>query len=416
MKLRFKPFFELLPFRIEQRAGSSARRRQRVGNHRAKARARGDCWPKTRRIFVDVSIIATNDAGTGIQRVVREIANAMLKRVGPHWEIRFVLARGRRPYREISWPAATVTYLSDTIVANPGDVFLGLDYSLDGVRRHRRQISRFRRDGGCVWFLVHDLLPFTHPEWFSGNMVIRYKAWLEVLASVADGFFCNSQQTKDELHLALFSCFGVYEGYRSEVLPMGCLFDDGKDTPPTLPRFDMTAPYALMVGTLEPRKGHGDIISAFDFLWERGATCKLVLVGRLGWKVEDLQKQILAHPQLGQYLFWFEDVCDAELKQFYKHSLGVIISSYGEGFGLPLIEALGHGKPVLARDLPVFRTHEEQGVRFFPANAPVDLLAGTIAGWLQAARMGEINVVKPTASWDSAAEVLFASLAEKCGP
>jgi glycosyltransferase involved in cell wall biosynthesis len=87
----------------------------------------------------------------------------------------------------------------------------------------------------------------------------------------------------------------------------------------------------------------------------------------MGWQIEALRDTIRNHPEHGGKLLWFDDVGDLELEQIYQACEGVIIASHAEGFGLPLIEALGHLKPVLARDLPIFRIHEERGVRYFPA-------------------------------------------------
>ena len=63
-----------------------------------------------------------------------------------------------------------------------------------------------------------------------------------------------------------------------------------------------------MVGTLEPRKGHADILAAFSELWRQGAENRLVLVGRMGWHIEDLRDAIRMHPEYGGKLLWFDDV------------------------------------------------------------------------------------------------------------
>lgn len=369
-----------------------------------------------RRLFIDLAVISGHDAGTGIQRVVREIALALLNENPADWDIRFVSARRKKRYFRIAWPDQAEDVDAEEMCAQPGDVFLGLDYSLDAVRRHRRQLERFRHDGGSLWFLVHDLLPLQRPDWFSRNTVIRYKAWLGVLAKLADGFLCNSAHTETELKRALADIYGLETGYRTEVLPMGHAIprkQQGRTVPPPVdstPRFDLSTSFALMVGTLEPRKGHADVIAAFNELWNRGSTDRLVLVGRLGWQVDALRTLIMAHPEHGTKLLWFDDVGDAELVGFYEACSGVIIASHGEGFGLPLIEALGHGKPVLARDLPVFRPHEGKGVHYFPANAPTPILAAALQQWLVDARGRAIPVTRPTADWGDAAIILMAAI------
>jgi glycosyltransferase involved in cell wall biosynthesis len=330
-----------------------------------------------------------------------------------------VSARRKRPYFVISWPRAKedppsgLQAVGETMRSRPGDLFIGLDYSLDAVRYHSRQLAEFRRAGGALWFLVHDLLPLNRPEWFSRNTVIRYRAWLGVIARLADGFLCNSTQTEIELRYALAHIHGLISDYRTQVLPMGhAILDapDGCSGTPVALRVDTNTPFVLMVGTLEPRKGHTDVIAAFDILWARGRTEKLVLVGRLGWQVDALRDLIVNHTEYGTRLIWFDDVGDAELFAIYETCTGVIIASHGEGFGLPLIEALGHGKPVLARDLPVFRIHYGNGVHFFSPDSDATALAYVTERWLDLARCGKIAVNQPTGTWSASARTLLAAI------
>lgn len=407
-----RTFLELLPYRIEHVVGWRAMRITRARwARRIVAPTRRENAEK-RRLYVDLSVISNHDAGTGIQRVVRAIAFALTSEAQSQWDIRFVSARKKKRYFEICWPTLTDALKNDGLEmrARPGDVFVGLDYALDAVRRHRRQLARFRKDGGTLWFLVHDLLPLNHPEWFSSNTVIRYQAWLGILAGLADGFLCNSPQTEDEIRTALAEVYGISDGYQMQVLPMGhAIVDPDQAEIPAL-RFDGSVAFALMVGTLEPRKGHADVIAAFEELWRQGRPDRLVLVGRLGWHVDALRELIMKHPEYQKRLLWFDDVGDAELFGIYDACTGVIIASHGEGFGLPVIEALGQGKPVLARDLAVFRVHQSKGLQCFPANASAAEIAKVVGRWLDAAKCGEIAVTRPSEDWRASANKLLEAI------
>jgi glycosyltransferase involved in cell wall biosynthesis len=414
--ITLRPFLDLLPYRIDQALTGRNRRASRVRRLRIKAaKQMARDGSGRRRLYIDLAVISRNDAGTGIQRVVRALALALLEDASPQWDVRFVTAFRRSAYHIISWPEPGLTVEPGEIEARPGDVFLGLDFSLDAVRRHRRQLARFRRGGGSLWFLVYDLLPMQRPEWFSPNNVIRYKAWIEVIAGIADGFLCISHQTEQELRQALKQKFDLSGGYQSCVVPMGhdimeSVLDTEGESPDVPDRFDMSAPFTLMVGTLEPRKGHADIVAAFSELWQAGGSDHLVLVGRMGWRVEELRTRILTHPEFGRKLMWFGDVGDAELEHIYKACQGMIIASHAEGFGLPLIEALGHRKPVLARDLPIFRQHEALGVRYFPAEAKAKELAGCIRKWIEEANSGCITITPPERGWKDAAHVILSAI------
>lgn len=368
-------------------------------------------------LYIDLAIISSHDAGTGIQRVVRALALAIARRASHDWEVRFVSAKRKRRYHVIDWPNGAGAGSVDSIRATPGDVFLGLDYSLDTLRWHRGQLKRFRRDGGSLWFLVHDLLPSQRPDWFSPNTVLRHRIWLDMLAALADGFLCNSAQTEEDL-LAEMDQYGLpRRDYRTAVLPMGhdinqARHENGARDAALHDRIAALAarPFFLKVGTLEPRKGHLDLIRAFDVLWGRGLDQKLVLAGRLGWHVDALRDTILAHAEFGRRLIWLDDVDDAGLIEALRLSEGVLVASHAEGFGLPLIEALGHGKPVLARDIPVFRAHESFGVRYFPVDATPQTLADEIQQWRDAIRAGAVMVRSPLGGWDESAEELFRAI------
>src|SRR3546814_20205534 len=94
-----------------------------------------------------------------------------------------------------------------------------------------------------------------------------------------------------------------------------------------------------MVGTLEPRKAHAQAIAAFESLWARGTDIALVIVGKLGWRVDGLPDRLRRHPEFGKRLFWLEGISDEFLEQLYARTSFLLGASEGEGFGLPLIEA-----------------------------------------------------------------------------
>ena len=411
-----KVFRDLLSCRIEQAATSGPIRKLRARRQRFRLSSPAQRPSGRRRLFVDLAAISHHDAGTGIQRVVRALALALIEEGPGGWDVCFVGADRRRPYHAIAWPDASKIVAPEEMTARPGDLFLGLDFSLDTIRRYRRQLTQFQRDGGRLWFLIYDLLPAERPDWFSPNNVLRYKAWLDTIAGLAEGFLCISDQTAEDLRRVLAVRYGISGGYRTSVVPMGhdireSLLDPAAAGSHSPVRFDISLPFSLMVGTLEPRKGHADILAAFSELWRQGADDRLVLVGRLGWAVEGLRDAIRTHPEHGGKLLWFDDVGDLELECIYQACQGVIIGSHAEGFGLPLIEALGYDKPVLARDLPIFRIHEGLGVRYFPANATPAQLGACIQQWACHARGKQIQVTRPSVSWELSAQTLLSAVA-----
>jgi glycosyltransferase involved in cell wall biosynthesis len=170
----------------------------------------------------------------------------------------------------------------------------------------------------------------------------------------------------------------------------------------------------LMVGTLEPRKGHADALDAFELLDRQSPDqYALVIVGQPGWNTDELQRRLRSHPRLNQSLFWLDQATDDDVARLYGQCAGVLVTSHAEGFGLPIIEALGHGKPVLARDIPVFHTLSTDGIAYFPADATPQELATALGQWLDTgqARSGAIEP-PPLPTWRDVARQLVLSLQE----
>ena len=98
-----------------------------------------------------------------------------------------------------------------------------------------------------------------------------------------------------------------------------------------------------------------------------------MIVGKAGWKTDVLQRSLRLHPENGKRLHWLEDVSDEGLSHLYHACRGLLVASFAEGFGLTLAEAVMHGRPVLARDLPVFREQALPNVDFFDDDRPHQL-------------------------------------------
>ena len=92
---------------------------------------------------------------------------------------------------------------------------------------------------------------------------------------------------------------------------------------------------------------------------------EVVIIGRQGDLSRNIIERIINHPKFGKKLFWPQNVNDRQLNQYYRKAKGVLIPTLAEGFGLPLIEAHFHRKPIIASDLPVFREIAPNEISFF---------------------------------------------------
>lgn len=373
-----------------------------------------------RQLLVDVSVIHQNDARTGIQRVVRSLLLQLLQTPPVGYRVLPVFATRGHGYcyaslNFLQQPAHVQNAVGRPVQAHGGDLFLGLDLAAHLLPRHQAQMIHWKRSGVKVHVLVYDLLPLQHPEWFNPKTTRNFKRWIRWLAVYADSAICISETVKLELRTRLNTRFGLLP----TALPASTI-TLGADIAASVPSLGLPddaefllaklrlAPTVLIVGTLEPRKGHAQAVAAFDQLWRRGVAVNLVIVGRPGWKTEALQQSLRGHPRNHNRLFWLEDASDELLQCLYVLSQGVLVTSQAEGFGLPLVEAVLHNKPVLARDLPVFREIDLPGITFFSGESTASLVTALTA-WLQKTRReGVANQSVPT--WQAAAEQLLSSL------
>jgi glycosyltransferase involved in cell wall biosynthesis len=133
---------------------------------------------------------------------------------------------------------------------------------------------------------------------------------------------------------------------RIRVVPLAAeLVRTEANPPPTLP----PRPYALVVGTIEPRKNHGRILDAFDkLIVDASIAHHLVVVGNEGWKSTDVLRRLRASSARVHYVGTVED---RELAWYYQNADFVVAPSLYEGFGLQVLEAMSFGKAIITSDL-----------------------------------------------------------------
>ena len=137
-----------------------------------------------------------------------------------------------------------------------------------------------------------------------------------------------------------------------------------------------------MVSSIEPRKGHAQVLAAFTKLWLAGHQECLVLVGRQGWMIDEVIQTINEHPELNTKLFWFPKLSDFDLTTLYQNSLAFIMASIIEGFGLGIVESAKFKKPLILRDIPVFREIAGSNAYYFEGDTGVEL-ATSLLNWLE---------------------------------
>jgi len=374
-----------------------------------------------RQLLVDISALVRSDLKTGIQRVVRSVLKALLEAPPAGYRVEPVYSAGAgAPYRYARHYmagelGAGELGLDDAPVdAGPGELFLGLDLFTHGTCQNQARLQHMRARGVQVYFVVYDILPLLRPAAFPAGAEADFQAWLPTVAAVSDGLVCISRVVADDVARFL----EARPAPARRPLRLG-YFHLGADIAASIPSAGLpeaaeqileqvaARPSMLMVGTLEPRKGHAQALAAFELLWAEDVPVNLVIVGKAGWMVEALVARLRQHPARGSKLFWLEGASDEMLLKLYGAAACLLAASEAEGFGLPLIEAAQHALPIVARRLPVFQEVAAEHAYYFDAsNAPE--LAAALRAWLALRRDGAApgSAALPWLDWnESTAEL-----------
>ncbi len=239
--------------------------------------------------------------------------------------------------------------------------------------------------------IVHDLVPVHHPEWCTPRTVSMHTRKYENATRTCDVIFTNSRYTADDL----VSTFDVEPERLVVVLPG---LRDGLE--PDGPRAELGRPYVLGLATLEPRKNLGALVDAWRLLDD---DLGLALAGGAGWGG--------AEPQPVPGLMRLGYVADAEVPRLLRGAEVFVFPSLLEGFGIPVVEAMACGTPVVASAHPSLdEACGDAAVRVDPRD-PASIAAGirealtrrdelVAAGLVHARRFG----------WDAAATTMLAAL------
>ncbi|WP_018859991.1 glycosyltransferase family 4 protein [Rhizobium sp. 42MFCr.1] len=370
------------------------------------------------RLIVDATSTYRVDHKTGIQRVVKNIcanlgaqqADGVERLVAysdsPDGWFRIPRTLERATGANEFADEARLEFSSD-------DHILMLDSSWEFYQHHYWTLLSARLRGAAVISCLYDMVPLKYPGMCHSGMPPFFSAWFQKALSYSTSFVCISRAVADEL----FAMLKAIEFPRSMKIGYWHLGADfSQDNSDAIPKpATASVQNFIMVGTLEPRKGHTVALDAFDALWSQGIDIKLTIIGKAGWGVESLIRRIEGHTEFGQRLRWFNGISDEELQKAYAGSDALVATSYAEGFGLPIVEAAHFGKPVIASDIPVFRevTARGQDCRFFTPGSSL-ALAETIRSFLRAsdgmpakaARVESTATNGRSTSWKESAEEL----------
>ncbi len=229
---------------------------------------------------------------------------------------------------------------SGGFLLNTGHVGLG---QTDYLRIKQKQKAK-------LVFVIHDLIPINYPEYCSPGEENRCREKIRHILSLADGIITNSQATQQELT--------TYSQQALQPLPQTtvALLSSNILKPQTSKR-PISTPYFVVLSTIEPRKNHLLLLQLWRKLFNQFGhqTPHLFIIGNRGWECENAIDLLERCQALKGVVTEIANCPDHDLLNYLYHAQALLFPSFVEGYGLPLIEALTIGTPVIASNLPVFR-------------------------------------------------------------
>ncbi len=201
---------------------------------------------------------------------------------------------------------------------------------------------------------VYDAIPLQHPEWANPRLRGVKNLLLRKAVLSADLVIAISAAAARDIGEAY-----AIPPDKIRIVPLG-VDDDWFHAPTAIMGREGAASglvpgYFLFVGTLQPRKDLPTLLAAYERLSrDVRSSHQLVIVGKYGWNVADVRAHLVSARGDGRIL-WLEHVERTTLRALYADAAALVLPSLCEGFGLPVLEALASGIPVVCSDLPVFR-------------------------------------------------------------
>ncbi|WP_051221190.1 glycosyltransferase family 4 protein [Erythrobacter cryptus] len=252
-----------------------------------------------------------------------------------------------------------------------GAIYLNVSHTDFDLDRH---FDWVQASGVRSVYLVHDLIPIEHPHFTTPHKTRRHAGRVRRALEAASGIIANSHTTARALD-AYIRTRGLAPP------PILCAPLGAPELPsvhPATARHRQRATF-VCVGTIEPRKNHMLLLDIWDRLIARDgeAAPRLTLIGRWGTGSQDVRRRYLADRRLRRFVQVIGDCSDVGIVRHLCSATALLAPSLAEGFGLPVVEALGLGVPVIASDIPAFR-EVGAGIPTFVNSAATEAWIGRI--------------------------------------
>jgi glycosyltransferase involved in cell wall biosynthesis len=249
-------------------------------------------------------------------------------------------------------------------------------------------------------YMIHDLIPITHPEYCRAGEAERHALRMANILTSAVGIIANSEATLNSVRA--FADDTAMPTPSMIVAPLGTRIEAvERASEPPVGKADF-----VVLGTIEARKNHLLLLQ----IWARlvrahgAAAPRLLVIGQRGWECEQVFDLLDRSEILRGAVVEIGSCSDQALKEHLRTARALLFPSLAEGYGLPLIEALAAGTPVIASDLKVFHEIGQEVPDFIdPLDGPrwndviLDYMRADSP--MRAAQMSRLANYRPP-SWD----------------
>jgi len=227
----------------------------------------------------------------------------------------------------------------------------GFDYTNVGHSNLDTGFLSLLKPAGCTKtrIMIHDMIPLDFPQYCKPDTPQRFNKKMQAVAAVVDQVICNSEYTRSRVQ-EYFQGWPNSAAYTVANLAVEPHFKcDGK-TKSTPASF-------VVLGTIEPRKNHDFLLDVWNdlsgMLSEKDMPI-LHIIGKRGWENTSFFERLERFPMYGTKIIEHNALNDKDLNAALSAAHALLFPSFAEGYGLPALEAIAAGIPVLCSDIPVF--------------------------------------------------------------
>lgn len=261
--------------------------------------------------------------------------------------------------------------------------------------------------------IIYDLSFVDCPDYVSDKNRAYLQKWVPISIKKADVIVTISEFTKQRI----IDVYNVSPKniYVTPIPPVSHVKSDTN----VYAKHDIEKDYILFVGTIEPRKNLNTLLDAYLKLPDNLKNeHQLVLAGGKGWKDEEIVKKITQFQKTGLRIVSTGYVSDAEKSALYEGATICVLPSHYEGFGMPVLEAMSYGKPVLCSDLDVFKEIAGNSVEYFDTSNSENLSKKITEILSDAQKRNQLSkksheLISGYSSWTEVTDGLYDFLLEK---